>query len=198
MTGLILASGSAVRAGMLTQAGVPHEVHVAHVDEDAVKEALLAEGVDMRGIADALAELKAARVSASHPQALVLGADQVLAFEGKLLSKAQSLNEAREVLLQLRGKSHELLSAVVLAKGGAPIWRHVGQARLRMRNFSDAFLDDYLAEEGDDLLKGVGCYRIEGRGVQLFDRVEGDNFTIMGLPLLPLLDVLREHRVIAP
>ena len=114
------------------------------------------------------------------------------------MSKAQSLNEAREILLQLRGKSHELLSAAVLAKGGAPIWRHVGRARLHMRNFSDFFLDEYLADEGEDLLKGVGCYRIEGGGVQLFDRVDGDNFTIMGLPLLPLLDALREQGVIAP
>lgn len=198
MTRLILASGSAVRAAMLTHAGVPYEVRVAHVDEDAVKETLLAEGVDLRGIADALAELKAMRVSAPNPEALVLGADQVLAFEGRLLSKAQSLGEAREVLTQLRGKAHELLSAAVLAKGGAPIWRHVGRAKLHMRNFSDGFLDEYLASEGEDLLKGVGCYRIEGKGAQLFERVDGDNFTIMGLPLLPLLDALREQGVIAP
>jgi septum formation protein len=194
---LILASGSAVRAAMLANAGVLHEIRVADVDEDAAKKRLLAERADMRVVAEALAELKALHVSAVDPGALVLGADQVLAFEGRLLSKAKSMSEAHEILSQLRGKTHELLSAAVLAKAGAPVWKHVGRAVLHMRNFSDGFLDDYLASEGDDLLKGVGCYRIEGRGVQLFERIEGDNFTIMGLPLLPLLGALREQGVLA-
>ncbi|HEY5237086.1 MAG TPA: nucleoside triphosphate pyrophosphatase [Rhizomicrobium sp.] len=194
---LILASGSAVRAAMLANAGVPHDIRVADVDEDAAKKRLLAERADMRAVAEALAELKALRVSAVDPGALVLGADQVLAFEGRLLSKVKSMGEAHEILSQLRGKTHELLSAAVLAKAGAPIWKYVSRAVLHMRNFSDRFLDDYLASEGDDLLKGVGCYRIEGRGVQLFERIEGDNFTIMGLPLLPLLGALREQGVIA-
>lgn len=194
---LILASGSAVRAAMLAHAGVPYDIRVADVDEDAAKNRLLAEGADMRAIAEALAELKALHVSANDPDALVLGADQVLAFEGRLLSKAKSMREAREVLSQLRGKTHELLSVAVLAKAGAPIWKYVGRAGLHMRNFSDRFLDEYLASEGEDLLKGVGCYRIEGRGVQLFERIEGDNFTIMGLPLFPLLGALREQGMIA-
>jgi septum formation protein len=194
---LILASGSAVRAAMLANAGVPHDIRVADVDEDAAKMRLLAERADMRAVAEALAELKALHVSATDPDALVLGADQVLAFEGRLLSKAKSMSEAHEILSQLRGKTHELLSAAVLAKAGAPVWKHVGRAVLHMRDFSDRFLDDYLASEGEGLLNGVGCYRIEGRGVQLFERIEGDNFTIMGLPLLPLLGALREQGVIA-
>src|SRR5580692_1213381 len=178
---LILASASAVRAAMLTNAGVPHEVIPAHANEDATKERLLAERKDMAAIADALAELKALDISAKHPDALVLGADQVLVFKERLLSKARSLREAREILSELRG-------AAVLAKDGRAIWRHVGRAVLHMRDFSDAFLDDYISREGHDLLQGVGCYRIEGRGVQLFERIEGDNFTIQGLPLLPLLE----------
>jgi septum formation protein len=194
---LILASGSAVRAAMLVNAGVPHDIRVADVDEDAAKKRLLAQGADMRAVAEALAELKALHVSSADPGAVVVGADQVLAFEGRLLSKAKSMSEAHEILSQLRGKTHELLSAAVLAKAGAPLWKHVGCAVLHMRNFSDRFLDDYLASEGEDLLKGVGCYRIEGRGVQLFERIDGDNFTIMGLPLLPLLGALREQGVIA-
>ena len=194
---LILASGSAARAAMLANAGVPHEIRVADVDEDAAKRRLLAECADVRAVAEALAELKAMHVSMNSSDALVLGADQVLAFEGSLLSKAKSMGEARDVLLQLRGKTHELLSAAALAKAGAMVWKHVGRAVLHMRNFSDKFLDEYLASEGEDLLKGVGCYRIEGSGVQLFERIEGDNFTIMGLPLLPLLAALREQGVIA-
>ncbi|HSZ11012.1 MAG TPA: nucleoside triphosphate pyrophosphatase [Rhizomicrobium sp.] len=193
---LILASASTVRAAMLANAGVPHEVMPAHVDEDATKERLLAERKDMAAIADALAELKALDISAKHPRALVLGADQVLAFEGRLLSKARSLREAREILSELRGRHHELLSAAVLAKDGRAIWRHVGRAVLHMRDFSNAFLDDYIAREGHDLLQGVGCYRIEGRGVQLFERIEGDNFTIQGLPLLPLLEALRAQGIV--
>jgi septum formation protein len=188
---LILASGSAVRASMLKNAGVPHDVIPAHVDEDAVKDRMLAEACDMSGIADALAELKAFDVSAKHPNALVLGADQVLVFEGRLFSKAHSLREARAILSELRGRRHELLSAAVLAREGRAIWRHVARAVLHMRDFSDVFLDDYVAREGEDLLRGVGCYRIEGCGVQLFERIEGDNFTIQGLPLLPLLEALR-------
>ena len=193
---LILASASAVRAAMLANAGVPHEVMPAHVDEDATKERLLAERKDMAAIADALAELKALDISAKHPDALVLGADQVLVFKERLLSKARSLREAREILSELRGRGHELLSAAVLAKAGRAIWRHVTRAVLHMRDFSDAFLDDYIAREGHDLLQGVGCYRIEGRGVQLFERIEGDNFTIQGLPLLRLLEALRAQGIV--
>jgi len=194
---LILASASEVRARVLRNVGVAFDIRPAHVDEDAVKDSLLASGAPLRNVADALAELKAVRISNAAPTALVLGADQVLAFEGELVSKCESLDEARNLLRRLRGKKHELISALVLAKGGSAIWRHVETARLTMRDFSDAFVDDYLAAEGKGLLKGVGCYRLEGRGPQLFERIEGDYFAILGLPLVPLLTALRQHGMVA-
>lgn len=193
----ILASGSESRARILKAAGIAFDVQPAHVDEDAVKDALLADGASHAAVADALAELKAVRVSASRPDALVLGADQVGSFEGRLLSKCESMAEARDLLRQMRGKIHELISALVLARNGAAIWRHAAHARLTMRMFGDAFLEDYLAREGEALLKGVGCYRVEGLGAQLFEKIEGDYFSIQGLPLLPLLAALRTQGVIA-
>jgi len=196
VTSLILASASEVRARTLRNAGVDFDIRPAHVDEDAVKDSLLAAGARLRDVADALAELKATRVSGSVPDALVLGADQVLAFDGELVSKCASLDEARDLLRRLRGQKHELISALVLAKAGGPIWRHVESASLWMRDFSDRFLDDYLASEGEGLLKGVGCYRLEGRGSQLFERIEGDYFTVLGLPLVPLLGALRQHGIV--
>jgi septum formation protein len=194
---LILASASSSRARMLRDAGVPFTQTAAHVDEDAVKESLLAEGVDPAGVADALAELKALRISNNAGDTLVLGADQVLNFAGELISKMPDMTSARALLKRLSGKRHELISAAVLARGGAIIWRHAGHVGLQMRSLSDAFLDDYLAREGDVLLKGVGCYRLEGLGAQLFERVEGDYFSVLGLPLLPLLAQLRELGVLA-
>lgn len=197
MTRLILASASEVRARVLKGAGVDFEIHPAHVDEEAVKDSLLAAKAPLRDVADALAELKALRVSANRPDALVLGADQVLAFEGELVNKCASLDEARTLLRRLRGRSHQLISALVLAKAGGAIWRTAETATLKMRDFSDRFLDDYLASEGEELLKGVGCYRLESRGAQLFERVEGDYFTVLGLPLQSLLAVLRQHGIVA-
>jgi septum formation protein len=196
MSGLVLASASQVRACVLQSVGVGFDICPAHVDEDTVKEAFLAAGAPLRDIADALAELKALRISSRQPAALVLGADQVLAFEGELVSKCADLEEARALLRRLRGKKHDLISALVLAKAGAAIWRHVETAGLWMRDFSDRFLDEYLAAEGEELLKGVGCYRLEGRGAQLFERVEGDYFTVLGLPLVPLLGALRQHGIV--
>lgn len=197
MTRLVLASASEIRARVLKNAGVGFDIYPAHVDEDTVKESLLAAKAPLRDVADALAELKAVRVSAGRPGALVLGADQVLAFDGELVSKCASLDEARALLRRLRGRTHQLISALVLAKSGSAIWRNVETATLKMRDFSDGFLDDYLAGEGEDLLKGVGCYRLEGRGAQLFERVEGDYFTVLGLPLQPLLAALRQHGIVA-
>lgn len=197
MSGLVLASASSSRAALLKAAGIAFEVHPAHVDEDAVKESLLGEGAAPRAIADALAELKAIRVSGSRPGALVLGADQVLDFEGELVSKSESLEAASELLRRLRGHTHRLVTAAVLARDGAAIWRHVSHASLTMRDFSDAFLADYLAQEGEDLLSGVGCYRLEGPGLQLFSRIDGDYFSILGLPMLPLLTALRHQGIIA-
>lgn len=189
---VILASKSAARRAVLDGAGVPYEVHVAGVDEEAVKTGLLAEGARPRDIADALAELKAIRVSRGRP-GFVIGADQTLDLEGTLYDKAETVAAARERLLTLRGKTHALHSAVVVAKDGAPIWREVVTARLTMRDFSEAFLDDYLATEGPEALGSVGCYRLEGPGAQLFSKIEGDYFAILGLPLMGLLDLLRRH-----
>jgi septum formation protein len=189
---VILASKSAARRALLAGAGVTHEADVAGVDEEAVKTTLLADGATPRDVADALAELKAIKVSAKR-SGLVIGADQTLDLDGTLYDKAETLEAARERLKALRGKTHKLHSAVVVAKDGAPIWRELATASLTMRDFSDAFLDEYLATEGDQALGSVGCYRLEGPGAQLFSKIEGDYFAILGLPLLGLLDLLRRH-----
>jgi septum formation protein len=174
---------------------VPFEAVVAGVDEDAVKASMLAGGASPRDVADALAEIKAVKVSASRP-GLVIGSDQTLEFEGRLYDKAETLDAARERLKTMRGKPHRLHSAVVVARDDAPIWREVVSATLTMRNFSDDFLEDYLAAEGEQALGSVGCYRLEGPGAQLFSSIEGDYFTILGLPLMGLLDLFRRHGVL--
>ena len=194
MTEVILASTSASRRALLDGAGVPFTAKSPGVDEAAAKAALLGEGLGPRDMADALAELKAVRLRAGD--ALVIGADQTLDFEGVLIDKAETLDEARERLKRLRGKAHKLHAAVVVAQGGQPIWREVQSATLWMRPFSDDFLEDYLAREGEAALSSVGCYRLEDIGVQLFSRIEGDYFTILGLPMLGLLDLLRRHGVL--
>jgi septum formation protein len=169
---------------------------VAGVDEDAVKAAMLAEGATPREVADALAELKAVKISRGRP-GFVVGADQTLEFEGGLYDKAETLDAARARLKLLRAKPHKLHSAVVVARDGAPIWREVVSATLTMRDFSDDFLEGYLATEGEHALGSVGCYRLEGPGAQLFSKIEGDYFAILGLPLLGLLDLLRRHGAVA-
>lgn len=193
---LILASKSAARRAVLDGAGVRYEARVAGVDEDAVKTSLLAEGAGPREIADALAELKAIRVSAGRPD-FVIGSDQTLDLDGQLYDKAESVDAARERLKLLRGRTHKLHSAVVVAKEGTPIWREIVTASLTMRDFSDAFLEEYLAQEGEHALGSVGCYRLEGLGAQLFSKIEGDYFAILGLPLMGLLDLLRRHGELA-
>lgn len=192
MTKLILASGSISRARLLAAAGVAFEIVSPNVDEDAVKEAMLAENAPARDIADALAALKASKVSLSQPGALVIGADLILVFEGELISKAADTATARALLKRLAGKTHELIAAAVLAKDGAVVWRHAARAELAMRPFSDAFLEGYLERNGDAILSSVGCYFLEGEGVQLFTHIKGDYFTILGLPMIPLLNALRE------
>ena len=194
--GIILASKSPARRAVLDGAGVAYEATVAGVDEDAVKASLLAEGAGPRDVADALAELKAIRVSRGRP-GLVIGSDQTLDLDGALYDKAQDVGAARARLQLLRGKTHKLHSAVVVARDGAPIWREVVTCSLTMRDFSDAFLEDYLATEGDHALGSVGCYRLEGPGAQLFSTIEGDYFAILGLPLMGLLDLLRRHGELA-
>ena len=196
MTALILASSSQARAAMLQAAGVDTIAQPARVDEDSIKNAMLAEDAPPRDIADKLAEMKALRISARHPGQLVLGADQVLIHKEKLLSKTNDLDSARSQLKSLAGDRHQLISTAVIALDGAPIWRHIGQAILYMRPFTDQFLDEYLDAIGDLALTSVGCYHLEGRGAQLFSRVDGDYFTILGLPLLEVLGFLRARGVL--
>lgn len=194
---LFLASKSAARARLLSAAGVPFAPVAAAVDEEAVKDAMTGEGAAPAEIAEALAELKAVKGSLRERGALIIGCDQVLACDGELYSKPNSLAEARAQLLSLRGRRHELLTAVVIARDGRAIWRHLDRARLFMRDFSDRFLDDYLAAMGDNVTATVGGYEVEGLGAQLFARIDGDHFSIQGLPLLPLLAILREHGVLS-
>lgn len=193
MRPIVLASSSSIRAALLRNAGLEIATHPARVDEAAVRAALEAEGAPPRDLADTLAEMKAERVARRHPEALVIGCDQVLAFQGQAFGKPADAAELRAQLLALRGRTHQLLSAAVVFEDGRPVWRHVGQARLTMRDFPDAWLDDYLARNGADLLDSVGGYKLESEGVRLFSAIEGDYFTILGLPLIPLLGWLGER-----
>jgi septum formation protein len=195
MSRLILASGSAIRRDIMQGAGLEFDVIVKPVDEASIKSAMLDECAKPREIADALAEAKALRVSRLE-EGLVIGADQVMVMDGKLFDKPTSVAAARERLLAMRGKRHELVGSVVVASGGVPVWRFVSETKLWVRDFSDAFFDDYLAAEGDLVMKSVGAYRFEGPGSQLFSRVEGDFFSILGLSLLPLLQYLRDCKAI--
>lgn len=188
---LILASGSQIRATLLRNAGLEVEVVVPRVDEDTVKEALLAEAAPPRDIADTLAELKAKKVAFRHPDALVIGCDQVLEFDRALLSKPATPQIAIEQLSAMRGKTHRLLSAVVVYHNAEPVWRHVGTVRLHMHDMSDAWLSDYVARNWDSIQNAVGAYKLEEEGVRLFSRVEGDYFTVLGLPMLDLLSYLQ-------
>lgn len=187
---LLLASSSAIRLQLLRNAGLEVSAQPARIDEDSLRQSLEAEAARPRDIADALAEMKAAKLSDRFPQALVLGCDQVLDLKGRVFTKPATPADARSQLLALRGQTHALLSAAVLYDAGQPIWRHVGQARLTMRDFSDSYLDSYIARNWPEISHSVGAYLLEAEGVRLFDRIEGDYFTILGLPLLPLLSYL--------
>lgn len=193
---LILASKSAARRGMLEGAGVPFSVQVADVDEDAVK--AVHDPADAAGLAVELARVKALAVSRHDPDAWVLGADQTLAFDDGLISKARSLDEARARLWAMRGKPHALHSGAALARNGQIVWSGVDTALMQVRVFSDAFLDAYLDREGESLLSSVGSYKLEGMGSQLFERIDGDYFTVLGLPLWPVLTELRRAGVLIP
>ncbi len=195
---IVLASGSAARARMLEEAGVGFTVEVAAVDERAVKDSLAAETRNPARVAEVLAELKAVRVSARYPGALVIGADQMLDCDGAWFDKPAGREEARDQLLALRHKTHRLTSAVVAVRDGRRVWHHTEAAKLTMRNFSEAFLDRYLEQAGEAVLSSVGAYQLEGLGAQLFLAVEGDFFTILGLPLLALMDFLRENGELIP
>lgn len=192
---LVLASGSASRKALLTAAGVTFIADPADLDEDALMAELQQAGPEV--MARTLAEQKALTVSRRHPGKTVLGGDSVIAFEGDHLSKCATMAEARELLSRLSGHVHLLVSAAALARDGHLLWAHASPCRMAMRILSPGFLDDYLAAEGPALLSSVGCYRFEGRGSQLFDRVEGDYFSVLGLPLLEVLAQLRKEGLLA-
>ncbi|GAA4215767.1 nucleoside triphosphate pyrophosphatase [Sphingomonas endophytica] len=192
---LILASQSASRTTMLAAAGVPFTAEPAYADEAALKAAMA--GRHPRDVADALAELKALKVSARHPGHLVLGSDSLAVLDdGTILDKPTSREEAREHLTRMSGKRHDLVSAAVIAENGQPVWRMVDKAKMFVRPLSPAFIETYLDAEWPEISGCVGCYRIEGPGAQLFSRIDGSQFTVLGMPLLPVLDYLRVRQVL--
>lgn len=194
---LILASTSPTRLAMLRAAGLDPTPIAPRVDEVTIRDALTAEGASPRDIADALAEMKARKVAEKHPDALVLGCDQVLALDRQIIVKPETPDDARAQLRTLRGKTHKLLSAAVVYENAEPVWRHVGEARLTMHNLSDAYLDDYVHRNWESIRHSVGSYKVEEEGVRLFSALSGDHFTILGLPLLPLLAWLGNRGMIA-
>jgi septum formation protein len=196
VTTVTLASRSAARAQLLAGAGVTFTAIGSEVDEDAAKARLLADDAGPGDIALALAETKALVVS-TRRDGLIIGADQTLDLDGSLFDKVATLDEARHRLERLRGREHQLHSGVAVARGGEVIWRETRTASLVMRRFSDDFLDAYLTRNGEAALSSVGCYQLEGEGLQLFERIDGDYFTILGLPMLGLLALLRREGVIA-
>jgi septum formation protein len=188
---IILASASKARRAILESAGVSVTVDPAAIDESAVKASLAAERLGAGEMAVQLADMKAARISARHPGLIVLGADQILECDKRAFDKPVDLAEARDQLLQLRGRGHRLYASLVALRDGRRLWQHTSQAVLTMRDFSNGFLEQYLGAIGPAALESVGAYQLEGRGAQLFARIDGDYFTILGLPLLPLLEFLR-------
>jgi len=192
---LILASQSPSRARLLERAGLTFHIQPANIDEDEVKRSMQGAKAPAKDTAVALAELKATRISRQIPEGFVIGADQVLECNDIWFDKPVDMDHARAHLLSLRGKTHRLANAVCVAKGGAILWHHVDEAHLTMRNFDVAFLDHYLEFAGENILTSVGAYQLEALGAHLFAKVEGDFFSILGLPLLPLLDFLRGHKI---
>lgn len=193
---LILASASLSRAAILQQAGLAFRAEASDCDEDAIKSQLQKEGASVADVAGALAEAKAEIVAAGNPDAHIIAADQMLECDGAWLDKPVSLDQARSHLKQLRGKTHYLVSATVIFSGPNCIWRHGVRTAMHMRAFSDDFLERYLAEAGEMVCRSVGAYQLEGLGAQLFDAIEGDYFSILGLPLLPMMRFLREKGII--
>lgn len=191
---LVLASASRSRQTMLRDAGVSFVIDPADVDENAIKRKL--GGIDAATAAKTLAMVKAETVSLRHPEALVIGSDQILTCEGRWFDKPADRAAAKTQLMVLGGRSHELIAAVMVMRSGKPVWSHVDRALLVMRAFSEVFIDEYLDRIGADAFLSVGAYQVEGLGIQLFETIEGDIFTIMGMPLLPLLKFLRTEKVL--
>lgn len=194
---VILASGSDIRATMLRNAGVSFDVMVPRLDEEAIRATMLGEGASPRDLADALAEHKARKIGLKQPDAFVIGSDQILDFGGQTLSKPKDPEDARTQLRALSGQRHSLLSAAVVWNEGVPAWRYVGQVRLQMRPLSEAYIDDYVTQNWNSIRHAVGCYKLEQEGVRLFSRIEGDYFTVLGLPLVELLGYLTLRGVLA-
>jgi len=193
---IILASGSPHRRTLLLNAGLEFSVAKPDIDERAVEAALAGSGATPEDVAAVLAEAKAVAVSERHPDALVIGSDQTLSLGDEFLHKVADMEAARRQLLRLSGRMHQLSSAVVLAGQGEAIWRHTSVAHMTMRKLDPAAIGRYLSDVGDAALGSVGCYQIEGRGIRLFEKIEGDFFTIVGLPLLPLLAALHDKGAI--
>ena len=189
---IILASGSAIRAAILTAAEVPFEVMRPDVDEDVIKKAGKAQGLDLESLAMALAEAKCMDIAAKTG-AIVIGSDQIMEFEGRAYDKPASMAEARQRLIETRGASHTLINAIAVARNGRIIWRNLDRPKLVMRAMSEAEIDAYLAQCAPDVLNSVGAYQVERLGARLFERIEGDHFAVLGLSLFPLLDLLRRE-----
>lgn len=193
---IILASGSDVRRQLLANAGVSFTVETARVDEESITASLLAEAAKPRDIADTLAEYKARKVAAKHPEALVIGCDQVLAAQDGLLSKPSSRDDAKQQISLLKSQTHRLFSAAVIFEDSKPVWRAVKEAKLTMRDFSDAYLDGYIERNWEQIKYCVGGYQLEAEGARLFTQITGDYFTVLGLPLMDILNYLSMKGVI--